>query len=169
MNFCNAASDCQSRAGTSLLASRYRHQGLNENRNCRSHPGLPRHWPSSGWIGDDGPARTPRQRNSRTTRSILLRARTREEAHVHAQCAQGSTGPYEEILRSTPSLSARQTMPAIRRCAPPWSQAQYVPPPTPLPPPVFNPSNPGTVPQPSYRPLSQAQHLQHQASFQVMK
>ena len=34
------------------------------------------------------------------------------------------------------------------------AQAQYVPPPTPLPPPVFNPSNPGTVPQPSYRPLS---------------
>jgi len=32
------------------------------------------------------------------------------------------------------------------------AQPGYVPPPTPLPPPVFNPSNPGTVPQPSYRP-----------------
>jgi len=36
------------------------------------------------------------------------------------------------------------------------SQAQpgYVPPPTPLPPPVFNPSSPNTVQQPSYRPLT---------------
>src|SRR5215467_15042807 len=34
------------------------------------------------------------------------------------------------------------------------AQAQYVPPPTPLPPPVFNPSNPSTVPQPSYRPIT---------------
>src|SRR5215471_11437512 len=34
------------------------------------------------------------------------------------------------------------------------AQPGYVPPPTPLPPPVFNPSNPGTVPQPSYRPLT---------------
>jgi hypothetical protein len=34
------------------------------------------------------------------------------------------------------------------------AQPGYVPPPTPLPPPVLNPSNPGTVPQPSYRPLS---------------
>jgi hypothetical protein len=32
------------------------------------------------------------------------------------------------------------------------AQPGYVPPPTPLPPPVFNPSNPGTVPQPSYTP-----------------
>ena len=37
-----------------------------------------------------------------------------------------------------------------------FAQAQpgYVPPPTPLPPPVLNPSNPGTVPQPSYRPIT---------------
>jgi hypothetical protein len=34
------------------------------------------------------------------------------------------------------------------------AQAQYVPPPTPLPPPVFNPSSPYTVPQPSYRPIT---------------
>src|SRR5215469_6167753 len=34
------------------------------------------------------------------------------------------------------------------------AQAQYVPPPTPLPPPVLNPSNPGTVPQPSYKPIT---------------
>jgi hypothetical protein len=34
------------------------------------------------------------------------------------------------------------------------AQAGYVPPPTPLPPPVLNPSNPGTVPQPSYRPIT---------------
>ena len=34
------------------------------------------------------------------------------------------------------------------------AQPTYVPPPTPLPPPVFNPSNPGTVPQPSYRPIT---------------
>jgi hypothetical protein len=34
------------------------------------------------------------------------------------------------------------------------AQAQYVPPPTPLPPPVFNPSNPGTVPQPPYTPIT---------------
>src|SRR5262252_1476349 len=34
------------------------------------------------------------------------------------------------------------------------AQPGYVVRPTPLPPPVFNPSNPGTVPQPSYRPLS---------------
>jgi hypothetical protein len=34
------------------------------------------------------------------------------------------------------------------------AQPGYVPPPTPLPPPVLNPSNPGTVPQPSYRPLT---------------
>ena len=34
------------------------------------------------------------------------------------------------------------------------AQPGYVPPPTPLPPPVFNPSNPGTVPQPSYRPIT---------------
>jgi hypothetical protein len=34
------------------------------------------------------------------------------------------------------------------------AKAQYVPPPTPLPPPVLNPSNPGTVPQPSYKPLT---------------
>ena len=34
------------------------------------------------------------------------------------------------------------------------AQAQYVPPPTPLPPPVFNPSSPYTVPQPTYRPIA---------------
>lgn len=34
------------------------------------------------------------------------------------------------------------------------AQAQYIPPPTPLPPPVFNPSNPSTVPQPPYRPIA---------------
>ena len=32
------------------------------------------------------------------------------------------------------------------------AQPGYVPPPTPLPPPVFNPSSPNVVPQPSYRP-----------------
>ena len=32
--------------------------------------------------------------------------------------------------------------------------AQYVPPPTPLPPPVVNPSSPNTVPQPAYRPIA---------------
>jgi hypothetical protein len=34
------------------------------------------------------------------------------------------------------------------------AQPGYVPPPTPLPPPVFNPSSPNTVPQPSYKPLT---------------
>ena len=34
------------------------------------------------------------------------------------------------------------------------AQPGYVPPPTPLPPPVLNPSNPGTAPQPSYRPIA---------------
>jgi hypothetical protein len=34
------------------------------------------------------------------------------------------------------------------------AQPTYVPPPTPLPPPVLNPSNPGTVPQPSYKPIT---------------
>jgi hypothetical protein len=34
------------------------------------------------------------------------------------------------------------------------AQAQYIPPPTPLPPPVFNPSTPYTVPQPPYRPIA---------------
>ena len=34
------------------------------------------------------------------------------------------------------------------------AQAQYIPPPTPLPPPVFNPSSPYTVPQPSYRSIA---------------
>ena len=34
------------------------------------------------------------------------------------------------------------------------AQAQYIPPPTPLPPPVFNPSSPYTVPQPTYRPIA---------------
>jgi hypothetical protein len=34
------------------------------------------------------------------------------------------------------------------------AQPGYVPPPTPLPPPVFNPSNPGTVPQAPYTPIT---------------
>jgi hypothetical protein len=34
------------------------------------------------------------------------------------------------------------------------AQPGYVPPPTPLPPPVFNPSSPYTVPQPAYRPIT---------------
>src|SRR6516165_12279234 len=34
------------------------------------------------------------------------------------------------------------------------AQQGYVPPPTPPPPPVLNPSNPGTVPQPSYKPIT---------------
>ncbi len=34
------------------------------------------------------------------------------------------------------------------------AQTQYIPPPTPLPPPVFNPSNPNTVAQPPYRPIA---------------
>jgi hypothetical protein len=34
------------------------------------------------------------------------------------------------------------------------AQAQYVPAPTPPPPPVFNPSSPNVVPQPSYRPIT---------------
>ena len=34
------------------------------------------------------------------------------------------------------------------------AQPGYVPPPTPLPPPVLNPSNPGTVPQPRYQPIT---------------
>ena len=39
-----------------------------------------------------------------------------------------------------------------------YAQAQpgYVPPPTPLPPPVLNPSSPNTVPQPRYTPASPA-------------
>ncbi len=37
---------------------------------------------------------------------------------------------------------------------PAQAQPGYVPPPTPLPPPVLNPSNPGTVPQPSYQPIT---------------
>jgi hypothetical protein len=52
------------------------------------------------------------------------------------------------------------------------AQPGYVPPPTPLPPPILNPSNPGTVPQPSYQPSRRqhrAQHLQHQARFQVVR
>jgi hypothetical protein len=36
----------------------------------------------------------------------------------------------------------------------PQAQPGYVPPPTPLPPPVLNPSNPGTVPQPPYTPIT---------------
>jgi hypothetical protein len=36
------------------------------------------------------------------------------------------------------------------------ARAQYVPPPTPLPPPVLNPSSPYTVPQPSYTPVAPA-------------
>ena len=36
------------------------------------------------------------------------------------------------------------------------AQSSYVPPPTPLPPPVFNPSNPYTLPQPTYRSISPA-------------
>ena len=34
------------------------------------------------------------------------------------------------------------------------AQPGYVPPPTPRPPPVLNPSTPNTVPQPSYRPIT---------------
>ena len=34
------------------------------------------------------------------------------------------------------------------------AQPGYVPPPTPLPPPVLNPSSPNVVPQPSYRPVT---------------
>jgi len=36
------------------------------------------------------------------------------------------------------------------------AQPGYLPPPTPLPPPVFNPSSPNVVPQPSYRPITPA-------------
>jgi hypothetical protein len=36
------------------------------------------------------------------------------------------------------------------------ARAQYVPPPTPMPPPVFNPSSPYTVPQPGYTPAAPA-------------
>jgi hypothetical protein len=36
------------------------------------------------------------------------------------------------------------------------AQEQFVNPPSPLPPPVFNPSSPNTVPQPRYTPLSPA-------------
>jgi hypothetical protein len=36
------------------------------------------------------------------------------------------------------------------------AQPDYVPPPTPLPPPVFNPSNPYTVPQAPYRSIAPA-------------
>ena len=35
-----------------------------------------------------------------------------------------------------------------------YAHAQYIPPPTPLPPPIFNPSSPYTVPQPTYRPIA---------------
>src|SRR5262245_63849337 len=34
------------------------------------------------------------------------------------------------------------------------AQPGYVPPPTPLPPPVLNPSSPYTVPQPRYQPIT---------------
>ena len=34
------------------------------------------------------------------------------------------------------------------------AQPGYVPPPTPLPPPVLNPSSPNVVPQPSYKPIT---------------
>lgn len=36
------------------------------------------------------------------------------------------------------------------------AQAQYVPPPTPLPPPIFNPSTPYTVTQPPYTPITRS-------------
>ena len=45
------------------------------------------------------------------------------------------------------------------------AQPGYVPPPTPLPPPVFNPSSPNVVPQPSYRPLTPSTP----STFQAMK
>ncbi len=36
------------------------------------------------------------------------------------------------------------------------AQPQYVPPPTPLPPPIFNPSTPYTVTQPPYTPITRS-------------
>jgi hypothetical protein len=41
------------------------------------------------------------------------------------------------------------------------AQPGYVPPATPLPPPVFNPSSPYTVPQPAYRPIARFSKRHH--------
>ena len=52
------------------------------------------------------------------------------------------------------------------------AQPGYVPPATPLPPPVFNPSSPNIVPQPSYKlPTCKKteSNLQHQVPFQVVR
>jgi hypothetical protein len=50
------------------------------------------------------------------------------------------------------------------------AQPGYMPPPTPLPPPVFNPSNPGTMPQPSYRPFNPKHstfNTKHRSKYRV--
>ena len=61
---------------------------------------------------------------------------------------------------------------ALSIAVPTAAMAQgFVPPPTPLPPPVFNPSSPNTVPQPRYQPIMpttpSTTPLSHQAPFQV--
>jgi hypothetical protein len=59
---------------------------------------------------------------------------------------------FERIVLAQLLLSGCAVM--FGACVFAQAQPGYVPPPTPLPPPVLNPSNPGTVPQPSYQPIT---------------
>ena len=82
-----------------------------------------------------------------------------------APCAVTQTGPKEAAMPSRRFQRIARPLLLVICCVVigvcvliehPQAQPGYVPPPTPLPPPVLNPSNPGTVPQPGYRPVTPA-------------
>jgi hypothetical protein len=108
------ATPCGRRRGTAFFSSALwapgGFQGADyENRNCPSRACFLHCWP--GICRNDGPARTPRERNSRTTRSILLRTRPSEEAPTHAKCWSSSAGPSQILTPQPSDLNAGQAAP----------------------------------------------------------
>jgi hypothetical protein len=93
---------------------------------------------------------------------VLLRERTRPGLGIRDPCLQRGSKEAELPVTRFRQIALAQIL--LSGCAVMFgacvliehAQAQpgYVPPPTPLPPPVFNPSNPGTVPQPPYTPIT---------------
>ena len=62
--------------------------------------------------------------------------------------------PARRFERIAPELMLGGCAVMFGACVFAQAQPGYVPPPTPLPPPVLNPSNPGTVPQAPYTPIT---------------
>jgi hypothetical protein len=88
---------------------------------------------------------------------MSLRLRTRPGLGIIERCLQSikeAAMPARRFQRIAGALFLVVVFGACVLIEQARAQPGFVPPVTPLPPPVFNPSSPNTVPQPSYQPIA---------------